>query len=208
MWFYVICFFLLPLSAPVEAWLPDLCHNEHPREPVNRRKILVSTAGLVVAASPWPVNAALQLDVNNALAREYTAFPGYVSLCVFLMSLWKWLPILSQQKLPDYCLRRLPFYTTLSHCQICSSLYPTIATKLVNRVRRQPFTSKKEVYEALDSDLERDRLRQYDSALKIAKVDKELKRFKESQICKYECKDRVSSSYRDEQIKSVQADRR
>ena len=38
-------------------------------------------------------------------------------------------------------------------------------------------------------------------------MDKALQQFKTSQICKYECGNRVSSSYRDDQIREVQADR-
>lgn len=86
-------------------------------------------------------------------------------------------------------------------------LYPTIATKIVNGAKNSPYKSKKEVYAVLDSDLERERLKQYDGALVISKPNAALKQFKASQICKYECGSRVSSSYRDEQIKSVQAAR-
>jgi len=87
------------------------------------------------------------------------------------------------------------------------SLYPTIATKIVNGAKNSPYKSKKEVYAVLDSDLERDRLKQYDGAILIKSPDASLKQFKASQICKYECGSRVSNSYRDEQIKAVQADR-
>lgn len=99
-----------------------------------------------------------RIDVNNALAREFTAFPG---------------------------------------------LYPTIATKIV---KGAPYTSKKDVYAVLN-ELEAERLKQYDKAIVINKVDKQLQQFKTSQICKYECGNRVSSSYRDEQIKAVQRGR-
>merc|ERR1712071_457020 len=102
------------------------------------------------------------IDVNNAMAREFTAFPG---------------------------------------------LYPTIATKIVNAAKKKPFKSKADVYAALDTDVEKERLKLYDSSIKIQEVDKALQQFKGSQICKYECGGRVSSSYRDEQIKSVQAER-
>jgi len=126
--------------------------------------VSLSFLGAVGIATIAPSTAvAAAIDVNNALAREYTAFPG---------------------------------------------LYPTIATKLVNRAKEQPFTSKSQVYAALDSDIERERLKQYDSSIKISKVDKSLQQFKNSQICKYECGSRVSNSYRDEQIKAVQAARR
>jgi len=102
------------------------------------------------------------MDVNNALAREYTAFPG---------------------------------------------LYPTIATKIVNGAKKSPYSSKKEVYSILSSDVEKARLQEYDSSIKILPVDKALQQFKASQICKYECGNRVSSSYRDDQIREVQAAR-
>jgi hypothetical protein len=63
------------------------------------------------------------------------------------------------------------------------------------------------VYAVLDSDLEKDRLKQYDSAIIINKPDAAIRQFKASQICKYECGSRVSNPYRDEQIKAVQSDR-
>lgn len=72
----------------------------------------------------------------------------------------------------------------------------------------KPYVSKKDVYAVLDSDLERDRLKQYDDAIRINKPDAALRQFKESQICKYECGRRVSNPYRDEQIKAVQLERR
>ena len=87
------------------------------------------------------------MDVNNALAREYTAFPG---------------------------------------------LYPTIATKIVNGAKKRcvwnkfnsvhkllilmmlsfpifdsPYSSKKEVYSILSSDVEKARLQEYDSSIKV-----------------------------------------
>jgi hypothetical protein len=108
-----------------------------------------------------PAQAMATIDVNNAMAREFTAFPG---------------------------------------------LYPTVATKIVNAAKEQPFTSKKEVYAVLN-EMEQERLRQYDKSIIIAKPDKALQQFKTSQICKYECGSRTSNSYRDEQIKAVQAAR-
>lgn len=99
------------------------------------------------------------IDVNNAMAREFTAYPG---------------------------------------------LYPTIATKIVNAAKKNPFKTKADVYAALDTDMEKDRLRMYDSSIKVMKVDKSLQQFKGSQICKYECGSRVSNTYRDEQIRAVQ----
>ena len=74
----------------------------------------------------------------------------------------------------------------------------------MNAAKKKPFKSKADVYAALDSDLEKERLRMYDSSITIKPVDKALQQFKGSQICKYECGSRVSNSYRDEQIKAVQ----
>jgi len=88
------------------------------------------------------------------------------------------------------------------------SLYPTIATKIVNAAKKKPFKSKADVYAALDTDVEKDRLKMYDSSIKVMKVDKNLQQFKGSQICKFECGSRVSNSFRDEQIRAVQNDRK
>ncbi|GMI26674.1 hypothetical protein TrCOL_g4212 [Triparma columacea] len=100
------------------------------------------------------------IDVNNAVAREFSALPG---------------------------------------------TYPTIATKLV---KRGPFSSKAAMYAALDSPEEKDRLKQYDKNLKIVKRDSEVRRYKESQICKFECKGGGGSDYRSNQISDLQQDRR
>lgn len=130
--------------------------------PVDRRQAIIAATTAFVAQQQ-PAHAAT-IDVNNALAREFTAFPG---------------------------------------------LYPTIATKIVNAAKEKPFESKKEVYvRALTSDLERDRLHDYDKSIVIHKPDAALKQFKTSQICKYECGSRVSNSYRDDQIRAVQEGRR
>jgi len=125
--------------------------------------VSVTTISAVSNMAVLPAKAAStsnvpRIDVNNALAREFTAFPG---------------------------------------------LYPTIATKIVTGA---PYASKKDVYAVLN-EMEADRLKQYDKAIVINKVDAQLKQFKTSQICKYECGNRVSSSYRDEQIKAVQRGR-
>lgn len=112
----------------------------------------------VVAAYSGPT-----IDVNNAMTREFSAFPG---------------------------------------------LYPTIGTKIINGAKNRPYKTKQEIYAVLDSDLEKDRLRQYDAALVIQKPDRSVQQFKASQICKYECGNRVSSSYRDQQIREVQEARR
>jgi hypothetical protein len=86
-------------------------------------------------------------------------------------------------------------------------LYPTIATKIVNGAKNSPYKSKQDIYNVLETDLERERLRQYDAALLIQKPDKSLQQFKASQICKYECGSRVSNPYQDEQIRAVQQQR-
>ena len=143
--------------------------NEHARchEVITRRKTLSSIAAATfagVASVPMKGASAviLTIDVNNAMAREFTAFPG---------------------------------------------LYPTVATKIVKGAQEKPFQSKKEIY-ALLNDVEQERLKQYDNAIIINKPDKALQQFKTSQICKYECGGRTSNSFRDEQIKAIQADRR
>ncbi|GMI09627.1 hypothetical protein TrVE_jg9694 [Triparma verrucosa] len=81
--------------------------------------------------------------------------------------------------------------------------YPTIATKLI---KRGPFSNKKEMYAALDSDAEVERLKQYDKNLKIAKRDPGIMQFKESQIFKYEGK--ATSDYQNQQMKQIQSERR
>jgi hypothetical protein len=53
--------------------------------------------------------------------------------------------------------------------------------------------SQEQVYAALDNDIQRERLHQYDKAIMISNPDPSVKQFKESQICKYECKGRVSA---------------
>ncbi len=90
---------------------------------------------------------------------------------------------------------------------ILKRLYPTIASKIVKAANEKPFQSKKEVYDCLDSDIERERLKLYDANLQINPPDKSVKQFKASQICKYECKNRVTSTYQMEQMKAVQAER-
>jgi len=132
--------------------------------------VLITSLMSLSSSTTLNVNAAtsnnkqqgLILDVNNSMAREFTAFPG---------------------------------------------LYPTIATKLVKAAQEEPFKSKADVYKALDSDIERERLRQYDSAIKIVPVDKKLLQYKGSQICKYECGANSGSEYRSSQIKAVQSER-
>jgi hypothetical protein len=157
----------LVLLVGADAW------NLAPRPPSNpnissdsTRRDALKNLGLVVAAStllvmPTPSYAIPMIDVNNAQAREFTAFPG---------------------------------------------LYPTVATKIVNGAKEQPFSSKKQIY-AILNDVEQERLHQYDKSLIIGKPDKALQQFKTSQICKYECGGRTSNSFRDEQIKAIQSAR-
>jgi len=125
---------------------------------VSMTTISAGNMAVVLLANAASTSNVPRIDANNALAREFTAFPG---------------------------------------------LYPTIATKIV---KGAPYASKKDVYAVLN-EMEADRLKQYDKAIVIKKVDAQLKQFKTSQICKYECGNRVSSSYRDEQIKAVQRGR-
>ena len=143
--------------------------NEDKNPLPNRRQVLAKGASSIftviltssTTSTPLPAVAGTpKLDVNNALAREYTAFPG---------------------------------------------LFPTIAAKVF---KNRPYTSKQQVYAALDSDMERERLKQYDKQIVINKTDPRLLQFKTSQICKYECGGRISSEYRDQQIKAVQDARR
>jgi hypothetical protein len=99
-----IVFILLQTSGSLSLLFP----LAQQKPDVSRRSLLVdltATSSLLVATSlsvPTASAASARLDVSNALAREYTAFPG---------------------------------------------LYPTIATKLVNAVKDQPFKSKKEIYQ-------------------------------------------------------------
>ncbi|CAB9526151.1 expressed unknown protein [Seminavis robusta] len=141
-------------SRPLWASMEDSSSSFH----TSRRDLLQSMA-LIIPLATMPAVALAgipsRMDVNNALAREYTAFPG---------------------------------------------LYPTVATKIV---KGAPYKSKKEVYAVLN-EVESERLKQYDRAIVIEKPDAQLKQFKTSQICKYECGSRASSAYRDEQIKAVQ----
>lgn len=139
-------------------------HGKVESYPQNRRSFFLNTiitTSILFSIPSVGTAASPRLDVNNALAREYTAFPG---------------------------------------------LYPTIATKLVNAAKEEPFKNKKEVYKVLN-EIEQDRLKQYDSAIVINPIDKKLQQFKTSQICKYECGGRSSSAYRDEQIKGIQNER-
>ena len=143
----------------------DVFHSSRRRDVIHQ---VATTLGASAAGGFFMFGGNVQtamaiptIDVNNAMAREFTAFPG---------------------------------------------LYPTIATKIVNAAKSQPFTSKKQIYEIL-SEAESERLKQYDKSLIISKPDRQLQQFKNSQICKYECGSRTSNSFRDEQIKAVQAGR-
>ena len=123
---------------------------------VSRRAF--GAAAVASAVVALPANA--KIDVNNAMAREFSAYPG---------------------------------------------LFPTVGTKLV---KRGPFRSKKEMYAALDSDVERAALRKYDAAIVLNARDSAVMQYKGSQICKYECGRGKGGGYRDEQIRQVQTNRR
>ena len=86
-----------------------------------------------------------------------------------------------------------------------TGLFPTVGTKLV---KRGPFKSKKEMYAALDTDVERAALRKYDAAIVLNARDSAVMQYKGSQICKYECGRGKGGGYRDEQIRQVQTNRR
>ena len=122
---------------------------------VSRRAFGAAAAASVIAL---PANA--KIDVNNAMAREFSAYPG---------------------------------------------LFPTVGTKLV---KRGPFSSKRAMYAALDSDAERNALKKYDAAIVLNKRDSAIMQYKTSQICKYECGRGKGGGYRDEQIRQVQTNRR
>ncbi|CAJ1960310.1 unnamed protein product [Cylindrotheca closterium] len=162
--FVLLCVFLPSALSWLFPSLPLKASPDNGR--ISRRNLLtdvtVASATLALVTSQSASAASARLDVNNALAREFTAFPG---------------------------------------------LYPTIATKLVNAAKEEPFTSKKQMYAVLN-EVEQERLKQYDKDILIAPVNKSLQQFKTSQICKYECGNRASSAYRDEQIKGIQSERR
>ena len=122
---------------------------------VSRRAFGAAVASAFVAL---PANA--KIDVNNAMAREFSAYPG---------------------------------------------LFPTVGTKLV---KRGPFKSKRDMYAALDTDVERAALRKYDAAIVLNARDSAVMQYKGSQICKYECGRGKGGGYRDEQIRQVQTNRR
>ena len=123
---------------------------------VSRRAF--GAAAVASAVVALPANA--KIDVNNAMAREFSAYPG---------------------------------------------LFPTVGTKLV---KRGPFKSKRDMYAALDTDVERAALRKYDAAIVLNARDSAIMQYKGSQICKYECGRGKGGGYRDEQIRQVQTNRR
>ena len=123
---------------------------------VSRRAF--GAAAVASAVVALPANA--KIDVNNAMAREFSAYPG---------------------------------------------LFPTVGTKLV---KRGPFKSKRDMYAALDTDVERAALRKYDAAIVLNARDSAVMQYKGSQICKYECGRGKGGGYRDEQIRQVQTNRR
>ena len=145
---------LLVLAASAAALAPLVAKRD--ASSVSRRAFgAAAVAGAFVAL---PANA--KIDVNNAMAREFSAYPG---------------------------------------------LFPTVGTKLV---KRGPFKSKRDMYAALDSDVERAALRKYDAAIVLNARDSAVMQYKTSQICKYECGRGKGGGYRDEQIRQVQTNRR
>jgi hypothetical protein len=79
---------------------------------------LVSSPLLSAEAYSGPM-----IDVNNAVAREYTAFPGWVGTVPAWRNLIR------------------PFFCWIMH-YFGHSLYPTIAAKLINAAKKKPFTNK------------------------------------------------------------------
>ena len=145
---------LLVLIAPAAALRP----SNAPLPLVEKSRRAFGVASVASVFVTLPANA--KIDVNNAVAREYSAYPG---------------------------------------------LFPTVGTKLV---KRGPFSSKRAMYAALDSDAERNALKKYDSAIVLNKRDSAVMQYKTSQICKYECGRGKGGGYRDEQIRQVQTNRR
>ena len=93
----------------------------------------------------------------------------------------------------------------ISRSNFHTGLFPTVGTKLV---KRGPFKSKRDMYAALDTDVERAALRKYDAAIVLNARDSAIMQYKTSQICKYECGRGKGGGYRDEQIRQVQTNRR
>ena len=93
----------------------------------------------------------------------------------------------------------------ISRSNFHTGLFPTVGTKLV---KRGPFKSKRDMYAALDTDVERAALKKYDAALVLTKRDAAVMQYKTSQICKYECGRGKGGGSRDEQIRQVQTNRR
>ena len=145
---------LLVLVASTAALRP----SNAPLPLVEKSRRSFGATAVASAFVALPANA--KIDVNNALAREYSAYPG---------------------------------------------LFPTVGTKLV---KRGPFSSKRAMYAALDSDAERNALKKYDAAIVLNTRDAAIMQYKGSQICKYECGRGKGGGYRDEQIRQVQTNRR
>ena len=145
---------LLVLVASAAALRP----SNAPLRLVEKSRRAFGAAAVAGAFVTLPANA--KIDVNNAVAREYSAYPG---------------------------------------------LFPTVGTKLV---KRGPFSSKRAMYAALDSDAERNALKKYDAAIVLNTRDAAIMQYKGSQICKYECGRGKGGGYRDEQIRQVQTNRR
>ncbi len=144
----------LVIAASAAALRP----SNAPLPLVEKSRRAFGAAAVASAFAALPANA--KIDVNNAVAREYSAYPG---------------------------------------------LFPTVGTKLV---KRGPFSSKRAMYAALDSDAERNALKKYDAAIVLNTRDAAIMQYKGSQICKYECGRGKGGGYRDEQIRQVQTNRR
>ena len=145
---------------------------------VEKSRRAFGAAAVASAFVALPANA--KIDVNNAMAREFSAYPGA-----------------ARRPFADGVLGA----TSAPH----AGLFPTVGTKLV---KRGPFKSKRDMYAALDTDVERAALRKYDAALVLNKRDSAVMQYKGSQICKYECGRGKGGGYRDEQIRQVQTNRR
>ncbi|CAH0364227.1 unnamed protein product, partial [Pelagomonas calceolata] len=102
---------LLSLITSAAALRP----SNAPLPLVEKSRRAFGAAAVAGAFVALPANA--KIDVNNAMAREFSAYPG---------------------------------------------LFPTVGTKLV---KRGPFKSKRDMYAALDTDVERAALRKYDAAI-------------------------------------------
>ena len=149
---------------------------------VEKSRRAFGAAAVASAFVALPANA--KIDVNNAMAREFSAYPGAARRPFARPRRW-----------------RPRSETSAPH----AGLFPTVGTKLV---KRGPFKSKRDMYAALDTDVERAALRKYDAAIVLNARDSAVMQYKGSQICKYECGRGKGGGYRDEQIRQVQTNRR